>query len=449
MNAPAQDTDSGTGEVITPGEPVDHTDMLDGQSAGSIIEPEGDTPPEVHEPGHTVSEKPGELSRDDIYSKAKETRDIQDAVDAEEATPEQRAHIQRMNAEAAGVDPENDTDPFDGNGQLKEGWVDTGAAPAQVATPAEPIPNAPQNQPPALDPTDETVTIVVYGEKREAPRAEVEAAGGLANYQKGVAADVRMQRISTYEASLRDYDQQLRDQAAQLAAQPPATVTTADPALPPTGEQGETVDVQSAAERLVGAMYSGDRDAAITEAAEVLTSFKDDVSRSVQQVAVSPVEQGPSPQEQRQAQQRASAAEKERLDANTVFVEEFSDLQSGVLRTATYNMVQQVAAEPIMYGRPLAEVTREAGMRVRADVFGEQTPAPVPEPVTPAPVIPAAPAPGTDLASRMALKSRTVVQPLIPASGRFTDTPAQEQKTESNSGYIQRMRVESRGQPKQ
>jgi hypothetical protein len=108
-----------------------------------------------------------------------------------------------------------------------------------------------------------------------------------------------------------------------------------------------------------------------------------------------------------------------------------------------------VAAEPIMYGRPLAEITREAGMRVRTDVFGDKA---APSPVTTSPVlpvIPAPPAPGTDLAGRMALKSRTVVQPLIPASGRFKDTPADEQKTESNSGYINRMRVESRGQPKQ
>jgi len=447
MNAPAkQDIDSGTQEIVTPGEPVDHTDMLDGESAGHSIEPEGD--PEVHEPGQTVSEKPGELSRDDIYSKAKETRDIQDAVDSEEATPEQRAHIARMNAEAAGMDPDNKTDPFDGNGELKEGWVETGAAPEQITQPATPIADPAQ---PALDPNNETVTIVIYGEKREVPTAEVNAAGGIATYQKTVAADERMKRISTYEASLRQYDQELQTRAANVQ-QPQATARpTAEPDLPPTGDQGDTVNVQNAAERLVGAMYSGDREAAITEAAEVLTSFKDDVTRSVQHVAVTPVEQGPTPQEQQLAIQRANAKEKERLDANTVFVEEFSDLQSGVLRTATYNMVQEVSAEPIMYGRPLAEITREAGMRVRADVFGEQTPAPQPapilEPVTT--VIPAAPQPGTDLAGRMALKSRTVVQPLIPASGRFSDTPVAEQKTESNSGYIQRMRVESRGQPKQ
>jgi hypothetical protein len=447
MNAPAiQDTDSGTGEVITPGEPVDHVDMIDGQSAGSIIEPPAE---DAHVPGETVSTKPGELSRTDIYDKAKETRDIQDAVDAEEATPEQRAHIARMNAEASGVEEDGSNDPFDGDGQLKEGWVETGAAPAQVSAPAEPVVNAPQIPQQTLDPNAETVTIIIYGEKREVPRAEIDQAGGVVNYQKNAAADERMRRVSTYEASLRSYDQELQTRAAQIAQQPQATdLPTADPAPPPTGEQGDTVNVQSAAERLVNAMYSGDREAATTEAAEVLSSFRDDVTRSVQTVA-QPVAQGPTPQEQQLAHDRAATQERERLEANTVFVNEFSDLQSGVLRTATLSMVQAVQAEPIMYGRPLAEVTREAGMRVRADVYGDSAP-PAPQPLTPAAVvIPAAPAPGTDLAGRMALKSRTVVQPLIPASGRFTDAPATAQKTESNSEYINRMRAESRGQPKQ
>ena len=461
MNAVVQqDTDSGKGVVITPGEPVDHTDILDGQSAGSIIEPEGDTPPEIHEPGQTVSTKPGELSRDDIYSKATETRDIQDAVDAEEMTPVQRAHVKRMKLEAAGIDPDSDDDPFDGDGNLKEGWVDTGATPEQVVAPGTPIVTdttaiaeaSATTAVPTLDPNAETVTIIVYGEKRDVPRAEVEAAGGVANYQKGVAADERMKRASTYEASLRAYDQELQARAAQPLPTPPATGTTADPDLPPTGDQGERVDMQGTAERLVGAMYSGDREAAITEAAEVLTSFRDEVTRSVQQKAGQPA-QGPSPEELQLANQRAAQAERDRLDANTVFVDEFSDLSSPVLRNATYQMVQEVAADPIMYGRPLAEITREAGMRVRKDVFGDDaTPEPTPNPTPPAivpEIIPAAPVPGTDLATRMALKKRTVVQPLIPAQGRFVDTASVDQKPETNSEYINRMRAESRGQPRQ
>ena len=445
MNAPAkQDIDSGTGEVITPGEPVDHVDTLDGQSAGHSIEPEGDEP----KPGDVVAEKPHEISRDDIYNKARSTRDIQDAVDAEEMTPQQRAHVARMNAEAAGVDPDNDTDPFDGEGNLKEGWVDTGAAPALVTAPSKPITQGQEtaeNVPPALDPNDETVTITVYGMRQEVPRAEVEAAGGVANYQKIVAADEKMKRASTYEASVRKLDSEVSQRLTALQtlqATPQATTQTADPELPATGVQGETIDVHDAAERLVGAMYTGDRDAAIEEAAAVLTSFRNDVTRVAQtRVVAQPGTQVPSQAEQQAAIQRAAGAELERNDANHVFVTEFSDLQSSVLREATYNMVQKVAAEPIMYGRPLAEITREAGTRVRTDVYGNQAPPPPPSDVVPAP--------NQDLATRMALKSRTVVQPLIPAAGRHVDTPASEQKIESNSEYINRMRAESRGQPKQ
>jgi len=442
MNAPAQqDIDSGTGKVVTPGEPVDHVDMVDGQSAGHTIEP-----PAEPGPGDTVAEKPPGLSRDEIYSKARDTRDIQDAVDAEEATPEQRAHLARMQAEAAGVDPDSDADPFDGDGNLKEGWVDTGAAPEQVATPSGPIVKGQEIAPEPIDPNGETVTITVYGMQQDVPKADVEAAGGIASYQKIVAADEKMKRASTYEASVRKLDQEVSERLTALRtlqANPPATAQTVDPDLPATGDQGETIDVHSAAEKLVGAMYTGDREAAIEETAEVLTSLRNDVARVAQTQAVSqPGEQGPSPAEQQAALQRATAAEQERVEANHVFVTEFNDLGSPVLSDATYNMVQKVSAEPIMYGRPLAEITREAGMRVRADVFGDNAP-PAP---TPAPKVAPTPAPSQDLASRMALKSRTVVQPLIPAAGRHTDTPATEQKSESNSEYISRMRRESRGQ---
>jgi len=437
MNAPQQDIDSGTGEIITEGEPVDHVDNLDGQSAGHTIEPEG----EVHEPGNVVSERPAEASRNEIYDKARTTRDIQDAADAEEQSPEQKAAIARATLEAAGQAPDADDDPYDGEGNLKEGWVDTGAAPAQVVEPsAAPAPAA-QIQPATLDADAETVTIVVYGMKQEVPRAEVDAAGGVVNYQKNLAADERMQRLSTYEASLRGYDQQLQERAANLQS-PQADAPAAGSELPPTGAQDESVDVQAQAEKLVGAMYTGDREAAITEAAEVLSSINSAAQRTAQASAAAQPEASAQTQaDLNAANARDAAAQAERVEANRVFVDEFSDLKSGVLRNATYAMVQTVAAEPVMYGRPLAEITREAGLRVRQDVFGTAA-APA---VDPAPT----PAPGTppvDLAGRMELKRRTVVQPLLPTSGRFTDTPADEQKTESNSEYINRMRRESRGQ---
>jgi len=472
MNAVVQqDTDSGTGQVVTPGEPVDHVDMQDGVSVGTgaepPAEPAAEPAPEVHEPGNTVSEKPEQLSRDEIYSNASAVRDAETDEALAGMEPHERAHYHRMVAEAQGV-TEEDQDPFDGEGNLKEGWTDEGSAAPTVADPAQPAaepqlqaPAAPapvqQTVDPSLDTQDQFTTIIVYGEKREVPTAEVVEAGGVANFQKIVAADEKMKRASTYEASLRALDQQLSARLASAdAGVPQATDGTAGQEPPPTGAQDETVDVQAAAENLVGAMYTGDREAAITQAAEVLASFKDGVTRAAQATVAQSGAQTPTPAEQQEAIRRATAAEQERTDANQVFVNEFKDLSSPVLRDATYAMVQKVSAEPIMYGRPLAEITREAAMRVRSDVFGDAAPAPTPDPVTPQPVVipqtpsvnvPTAAAPATDLASRMALKSRTVVQPLIPQGGaRFADAPAATQKTESNSDYITRMKRESRGQ---
>ena len=443
MNQPAQqDIDSGSGKVITPGEPVEHVDMVDGQSAGHTIEPAGHEG-EIHEPGHTVSEKPDQVSRGDIYKKASELRDAETEDALAGMEPAERAHYHRMIAEAGGVTEEGQ-DPFDGDGELREGWVDPAEpeqAPAKASKPVAETATDP------LDAGDETVTITVYGMQQVVPKAEVDAAGGLANYQKNVAADERMRRLSTYEASLRTLDQELQQRATAMS-QPQATSADAGNDLPPTGDQGESVDVRAAAEKLVGAMYTGDREAAITEAAEVLASIRKDAARAVQPSAAQPGEPTQSLAEQQAAQQRAALQAHERDEANHVFVAEFSDLQTPVLRDATYQMVQRVAAEPIMYGRPLAEVTREAGTRVRNDVFKDRpAPAPATKPVAdPAPAVPAVGVASTDLASRMALKSRTVVQPLIPAAGRFTEPAEAGQRTESNSEYISRMKRESRGQ---
>jgi hypothetical protein len=446
MNAPApkQDIDSGTGEVITPGEPVDHVDVVDGQSAGHSIEPEADPPAEVHEPGQTVTEKPPGVSLDDIYGKAKDVRESETDEALGDMNAADRANYQRMVAEAQGLP---DDDPFDGDGQVIEGRVAPSVAPAgeMIPAPAAAAP-APATVQPALDTQPETTTIVVYGMKQEVPTAEVNAAGGVASYQKIVAADERMRRASTYEASVRAYDQEVQTRAASLAATPQATsATAAVPELPPTDAQGETVDMQAQAERLVGAMYTGDREAAITQAAEVLTEIQTSVVRAAQNANPQPVAPVVSAEVDRVAQERARAAIADRAEANQVFVTEFTDLSSPVLRQATYAMVQAVAAEPIMYGRPLAEITREAGARVRADVFGDAAPAPAP--LAPAPTakpVVMAPASPT-LASRMELKSRTVVQPLIPAHGKFTEPAVEGQETESNTQYIARMKV-NRGQ---
>jgi len=439
MNTAAQqDIDSGKGEVVTPGEPVDHVDAVDGQSAGHTIEPEAEP-----QPGDTVAEKPAGVSRDEIYNRASELRDAETNEALAGMTATERAHYERMIAEASGV-TEEEQDPFDGEGNVREGWVDPNQPIEEQPAPAQTIA---EEQPQTVDSNDEMVTITVYGMQQDVPRAEVDAVGGTAAYQKIVAADEKMKRASTYEASVRALDQEVSERLKALQEQEQgqlqATSTTADPELPPTGVQGETIDVQTAAEKLVGAMYTGDREAAVKEASEVLASLQQDAKRVAQAQVQQPGAQGPSPEEQQIAIERAAAAERERSDANHVFVTEFSDLQSQVLRDATYSMVQKVAAEPIMYGRPLAEVTREAGMRVRSDVFGTQAPNPTPSP-TPNVHPPANTAP--DLATRMALKKRTVVQPLIPASGRHADTPETEQKVESNSEYIARMRRESRGQ---
>jgi len=444
MSTPAdqvqQDIDSGTGQVVTPGEPAKHRDILDGQSAGHHIEPEhtegsrgNEPPPPATGAPPTAddippAEPPPKTSREEIYAKARTTQDAEIADTLEEMTPAQRMHYDRMVAEAGGG-----PDPF---------------APAEepAATPGQPsLPGEIPRQ--GIDTPGETTTITIYGMHEEVPTADIEAAGGISAYQKGRAADVRLERLATYEASLRNWEQQLSQSAQQPAAETPAQAGATGITEPsPTDVPGSTVDIGALSQVMTDAIYSGDREETAARFTETLTTIQADAIRAAQ--AAVPTQAQPSTQDQ----QAAAAETQARAEANTVFSQEFGDLDTPVLRQAALNMVQEVAADPVMIGRPLAEITREACGRIREDVYGTRepppgyTPAPVATGLPPAlhtaPVTP----PGQDLAGRHALKRRTVVTPLTEATGRAPAPASTEKQFPNNSEFVTKLR-QGRGQP--
>lgn len=450
-----QDIDTGTGEEVTPGKPADHVDMADGASVGHTATPEhvegadgNQDPPAPAEP--VVEPK---TSRDEIYGKAAQHRENEIASTLEDMTPEQRIDYQRMVAEAGGgPDPYAGAEVDPATGQPVVAPAEPGAEPPAAAAPpavpaAEPAPGQPAVAP-VLDPNAEMTTIVVYGMREDVPTADINAAGGANAYQKNRAADIRLQRLSTYEASLRSLDSQLSERAASLerGERPPAQPGTGITEPSPTDAQGGT-DVDVLAEGVARGVFSGDVDEARQTIAAALASVRDDAIRAAQTVVESSVPTGPSPAElnaERQARERA----------NAVFRDEFSDLNSDVLRKAVFSMVQEVAQDPIMLGRPLDEITREAGSRVRLGAFGsdyvpnETAAVPVvPGATPPTPLITGAAAPiPTNLRDRMALKSRTVVSPLTPAHGRVPTQEPAGQKFPSKSEYVAQLKT-NRNQP--
>lgn len=450
MSKKKQDIDSGSGKVLNAGEPVDHVDVEDGKSVGHSAEPEspesGDQP--AKKGATELPPPPQKITRDEIYSKAKQTREteIQQSVEAMDA--DQKRQYDRMIAEAGGgpdpfaEDEDQETEQPQAAGKAEKPKANGSQQPAKAATQTEP----------ELDEPAETVTITVYGMQETVPRAEVEAAGGVEAYQKNRAADEKLKRLTTYEASLRDYDRQLAERAARKdREQTPARVSTerTDPSL--TDDPISAADEQELAAKIVQGMFSGDEEQATKLLAQSLASLKRDAARAVQsQRTAEPVASEPGQTHTAQPSAAEVAESRARDEANAVFAKEFTDLQTPVLRSAVLDMVKQVAADPIMRGRPLAEITREAGMRVRNDVFqGKTSPGTSPADPRPRSENPSPPRQQTvptDLEGRMKLKSRTVVTPMHETGQRFSAPAGDEQQYPSNTEYVNLLR-KSRNQP--
>ncbi len=432
MTGQSQDIDSRTGETINHGEPVKH-DMLDGQSTGHSVEPEGKQPPAqpAEEPSPTP---PPRTTRDEIYEKARALKQEEISDGQQSMSEEDRAHYDRMNAELRGEDWSGQTPP------APTDTPEQAQVAQQQAAQAEPArQDPPQSTDPALAPEQDTVTIIVYGMREEVPRADVEAAGGIDAYQKNRAADEKLRRLTTYEASLRDWDSQLAEQADRVRRSPPARASAGSEDPSPTDDPNSAENLRDLASEVADGFYSGDRDEAVeklTAAFERVQARSTGATRptSPEPPAAQPEYQpAPAPQQQGPTQQDMDRA-------NAVFASEFGDLNTPVLRSAVLAMVGEVQREPLMRGRPLDEVTREAAMRVKADVMGVRPPQPGNDPVR-SQTVP------TDLGERMHLKSRTVVNPLHQAAQRAPSGEPDEPQYPSNSEYVQQMR-ERRNQPR-
>ena len=423
MTEQQQDIDSRTGKVVNQGEPVKHVDMEDGQSVGHSAEPEGGE--KKSDPAEPAPLPPQRISRDEIYANAKRNRDTTIESDMQGMTEEDRQHFERMNAEMRGED---------WSGKAAQDAPERAAAAQQEAAQDQPArQDPPQSADPALDGGEETVSIIVYGMREEVPRSEVEAAGGIEAYQKNRAADEKLRRLTTYEASLRDLDHSLQEQADRLRRSPPAREPAGGTDPSPTDDPNSADEKELAAE-IVKGFYSGDEEEAIEKLSSAFTRLKSGANRAAQPTS----QEQPAAQQQRPDQQ-LSYNERDLEDANAVFANEFGDLQTPVLRSAVLAMVNEVEREPLMRGRPLAEVTREAAMRVRNDVRRVNSqPANDPAPRSSVP---------TDLGERMELKSRTVVAPLHQASQRAPSGESEEPQFPSNSEYVQQMR-QRRNQPR-
>lgn len=260
---------------------------------------------------------------------------------------------------------------------------------------------------------DEFVTIKVYGEERHVPKSDVDAAGGIAAYQKAVAAAEKAQ-VNDTKARLQAEEQRLLRVAENLRNGLDERGQPLSPKPPP---QGVPAISKEALEATVKGLYSGDTD----EATAALATLVSQISGRGQSTEVNPeivraVEA--------QVLERIEGREAERTEAqdvaeaNRIFRENFKDIANDpALMVWAKGMAEVISADPQFQNSSRAEIAQEVGNRIRGK-FGKPT---------------------SELESRRQLKS--TLTPSSSGSGRVPQV--EPQRFPTNADYIQQLRRNS------
>lgn len=280
----------------------------------------------------------------------------------------------------------------------------TGGEPAQPATP--------------VATGDEFVTIKVYGEERRVPKAEVDEAGGIAAYQKAVAAAEKT-RVNEERARLQAEEQRLLRIAENLRNGLDERGQPLAPKPPPQGVPVSAIS-REALEATVKGLYSGDAEEATVALEKLVTqiSGRQGTANEVPPEIVRTVEARVLERIEERESARSEARDVE--EANRIFREDFKDIANDPeMMLWAKGLASTLTEAPENKGKSRAEIARQVGNRIR-EKLGR-------------------PLQKGELESRRDLK-RTLPSSTT-GSGRV---PAQEPKRfPSNADYIQQLRRNS------
>lgn len=292
--------------------------------------------------------------------------------------------------------------------------------------PPEAPPSAPAGQEAPVAPQPKSVKIVVYGQEREVPEAEVLQAG-VATLQKDAAADQKLSTIARREQELRSQEAALLQQAERIrqGLDPITGLPLRTASQPPSPGAAPPAIGTDVLKGVVETLYLGDTEKAtkalqtlvtqISERAGTANPVPADIVASVEQRVLAQMDQ-------REIARRAAA---DADAANQVFKTEFADVVSDPVKLAAAKGVRDLLLQdPEWQAKSRAEVAREVGNRVRS----------LTAPVTP-PVDPAA----VELQRRNSVK-RTL--PAAPQGGGRAPAPVAP-KVPTNSEYIEQLRKNS------
>lgn len=199
----------------------------------------------------------------------------------------------------------------------------------------------------AADAASATTVVTVYGRQIEVPTADVTAAGGVAAYQKTLAADTLLARAS----------RTLREIEARASA-PPASAPNTAAASPPSGEQA-AVDRKEVIRQALEALLENDANTASAKYEEFVDSkINERLGRSTP--AASPASPSAKP-----AGQGYSRDAEEIRAANAMFASEFSAITNDptAMRDATALILERMR-DPALDGIPLETLARDVGVRI-------------------------------------------------------------------------------------
>lgn len=225
------------------------------------------------------------------------------------------------------------------------------------------------------------VEVVVYGERFMVPKVDVDRAGGIENYQRIRAANMRMQEAATLEQRARqrmreaqELQKKLEEREKRLserASEPPEQGT--EP--PEQGAQQKLDDRAAKVQKIVERMYSGDEKEFSAAVEEILASVENRPSLDPDTVAKMVLEQLQSQNNQAeqqteedrwQAEQRA-----QRDEVNKVMASEYADVLNDEVRfDVAQTRFKKLRASPANKGRLLADIAREAGEYARQIQIG-------------------------------------------------------------------------------
>jgi len=306
-----------------------------------------------------------------------------------------------------------------------------------------------------VDSNAETDTIRVYGQDIEVSQEQIDQAGGKTELQKQVAADVRMQRVSTYEAKLRSWDTDLQEREARLKAAaeaptdtPPAAEETGNQ-KPPAGATGEIEQelLETVAEKLVTGVFSGSEAEAKKQVAEalseVLSGRNQQVSTPTEDELVDKTLARLRDEGQISSPEPTPQTDPEVVEANRVFAEEYPHLtfeENPDAYAAAEAQLQRVTDSPLFADASLNEIVREACDRTDKMLKGEPL-----ESLDIRPTDTEKDMETQIVEGRLVLKRRTRV-PVGRASAPHTPAPEPKSKPESGSDFVRKQR-ELRNQP--